>query len=55
MRNSSSLDWLRFMHTPNDYRVSPKTTNIAYPTIYLGISVRRLALIIIAQSYEKTI
>lgn len=23
MRNSSSLDWLRFMHTPNDYRVSP--------------------------------
>ena len=22
MRNSSSLDWLRFMHTPNDYRVS---------------------------------
>ena len=24
MRNSSSLDWLRFMHTPNDYRVSPK-------------------------------
>ncbi|CAG9874400.1 hypothetical protein BOVAC2_1419 [Bacteroides ovatus] len=32
-----------------------KTTNIAYPTIYLGISVRRLALIIIAQSYEKTI
>ena len=27
MRNSSSLDWLRFMHTPNDYRVSP----ILYP------------------------
>lgn len=25
MRNSSSLDWLRFMHTPNDYRVSPET------------------------------
>ena len=24
MRNSSSLDWLRFMHTPNDYRVSPQ-------------------------------
>ena len=24
MRNSSSLDWLRFMHTPNDYRVSHK-------------------------------
>ena len=24
MRNSSSLDWLRFMHTPNDYRVSRK-------------------------------
>ena len=22
MRNSSSLGWLRFMHTPNDYRVS---------------------------------
>ena len=27
MRNSSSLDWLRFMHTPNDYRVSPNTFN----------------------------
>lgn len=26
MRNSSSLDWLRFMHTPNDYRVSPLRT-----------------------------
>lgn len=26
MRNSSSLDWLRFMHTPNDYRVSPTLT-----------------------------
>ena len=26
MRNSSSLDWLRFMHTPNDYRVSHKTS-----------------------------
>ena len=25
MRNSSSLDWLRFMHTPNDYRVSRVT------------------------------
>ena len=25
MRNSSSLDWLRFMHTPNDYRVSRQT------------------------------
>ena len=24
MRTSSSLDWLRFMHTPNDYRVSPR-------------------------------
>ena len=26
MRNSSSLDWLRFMHTPNDYRVSPDSS-----------------------------
>ena len=26
MRNSSSLDWLRFMHTPNDYRVSQKVS-----------------------------
>ena len=26
MRNSSSLDWLRFMHTPNDYRVSHYTS-----------------------------
>jgi hypothetical protein len=29
MRNSSSLDWLRFMHTPNDYRVSQETTKQA--------------------------
>ena len=28
MRNSSSLDWLRFMHTPNDYRVSPNMLTI---------------------------
>ena len=28
MRNSSSLDWLRFMHTPNDYRVSRKLCSI---------------------------
>ena len=28
MRNSSSLDWLRFMHIPNDYRVSPSNRNI---------------------------
>ena len=28
MRNSSSLDWLRFMHTPNDYRVSQRTRGI---------------------------
>ena len=28
MRNSSSLDWLRFMHTPNDYRVSPNHISI---------------------------
>ena len=30
MRNSSSLDWLRFMHTPNDYRVSPILLSIKY-------------------------
>ena len=29
MRNSSSLDWLRFMHTPNDYRVSPYHCHLA--------------------------
>ena len=28
MRNSSSLDWLRFMHTPNDYRVSRINTKV---------------------------
>ncbi len=28
MRNSSSLDWLRFMHTPNDYRVSRKLSRV---------------------------
>ena len=31
MRNSSSLDWLRFMHTPNDYRVSLKNTFVINP------------------------
>ena len=30
MRNSSSLDWLRFMHTPNDYRVSPNLSTLRY-------------------------
>ena len=30
MRNSSSLDWLRFMHTPNDYRVSRFIWNLEY-------------------------
>ena len=30
MRNSSSLDWLRFMHTPNDYRVSRKIFSTNY-------------------------
>ena len=30
MRNSSSLDWLRFMHTPNDYRVSRETGVTSY-------------------------
>ena len=36
MRNSSSLDWLRFMHTPNDYRVSPYVLinlSLTYSTI----------------------
>ena len=33
MRNSSSLDWLRFMHTPNDYRVSPENTIIKSRTL----------------------
>ena len=30
MRNSSSLDWLRFMHTPNDYRVSQENPSGFY-------------------------
>ena len=34
MRNSSSLDWLRFMHTPNDYRVSP------FPFSYFRLSLK---------------
>ena len=33
MRNSSSLDWLRFMHTPNDYRVSRHL----YIYVYLSV------------------
>ena len=32
MRNSSSLDWLRFMHTPNDYRVSQERDEPVYDT-----------------------
>lgn len=36
MRNSSSLDWLRFMHTPNDYRVSRlKPWGIALKFLFL--------------------
>ena len=39
MRNSSSLDWLRFMHTPNDYRVSPNPAeNLFIYLIYDYIS-----------------
>ena len=34
MRNSSSLDWLRFMHTPNDYRVSPYNDKLLFPIIH---------------------
>ena len=37
MRNSSSLDWLRFMHTPNDYRVSPTTAK------YRGVSIEMIS------------
>ncbi len=37
MRNSSSLDWLRFMHTPNDYRVSLVYTNANHISIRLNI------------------
>ena len=35
MRNSSSLDWLRFMHTPNDYRVSPEMSRIRTTVVML--------------------
>ena len=35
MRNSSSLDWLRFMHTPNDYRVSLGACGLA-PVVMIG-------------------
>ena len=35
MRNSSSLDWLRFMHTPNDYRVSHAIFYILKPIYVL--------------------
>ena len=38
MRNSSSLDWLRFMHTPNDYRVSRATT-----AKYRGVSIEMIS------------
>ena len=37
MRNSSSLDWLRFMHTPNDYRVSPTTAK------YRGVPIEMIS------------
>ena len=35
MRNSSSLDWLRFMHTPNDYRVSHYLPNFSATGAYM--------------------
>lgn len=41
MRNSSSLDWLRFMHTPNDYRVSLTNTMQNYYETILNYFVSR--------------
>ena len=38
MRNSSSLDWLRFMHTPNDYRVSQGNINVSKLGKYLKLN-----------------
>ena len=39
MRNSSSLDWLRFMHTPNDYRVSQLIVRLkGYPNTKITVS-----------------
>ena len=56
MRNSSSLDWLRFMHTPNDYRVSQYTSNS--PTLHsiynkiIYMKVRETRLLITIHNFE---
>ena len=42
MRNSSSLDWLRFMHTPNDYRVSPNQRIITAVTQRLEVPAEKV-------------
>lgn len=42
MRNSSSLDWLRFMHTPNDYRVSLRHS-WATTAKYRGVSIEMIS------------
>ena len=48
MRNSSSLDWLRFMHTPNDYRVSQdKPMNILIIPNYVSQMPTLLAIFLI--------
>ena len=41
MRNSSSLDWLRFMHTPNDYRVSPFLAWQEEPGVSMGSAIAK--------------
>ena len=66
MRNSSSLDWLRFMHTPNDYRVSRRypakivtvynSDSVTIPSIYrhyyfLGLSIWNCTFIHISEYY----
>ena len=55
MRNSSSLDWLRFMHTPNDYRVSRSyltETNIRGPAEISGHQINKGGSSYVSLSYS---
>lgn len=56
MRNSSSLDWLRFMHTPNDYRVSrnsPTLHSIYNKSIYMKVRETRLLITFITLNFAE--
>ena len=53
MRNSSSLDWLRFMHTPNDYRVSRFISISFYSNSIYKYIIEKLIILILEDKWCK--